>query len=163
MKVKLVSWNVRGLNSRDKRRFVKSQIFNWKADIVCLQESKLEREIQYMIKEIWGGRWVKYACLQASGTKGGILMIWDSRSCRCEVLEVGSYTLTCKFEARLQDFNCHITGVYAKNCRLKRKYVWDEIGAIRSLFEGPWVVCGDSIRQDFLLKREIVGGEHQLW
>ena len=58
MKVKLVSWNVRGPNSGDKRRFVKSLISNWKADIVCLQESKLEGEIHDIIKDIW----VKYAC-----------------------------------------------------------------------------------------------------
>ena len=52
MNVKLVSWNVRGLNSGDKRRFEKSIISNWKADIVCLQESKLEGEIHDIIKEI---------------------------------------------------------------------------------------------------------------
>lgn len=143
MKVKLVSWNIRGLNSGDKRRFVKSLIFNWNADIVCLQESKLEGEVKDMIKELWGGRWVKYACLQASGTRGGILMIWDSRLWKGEILEIGSYTLTCKFEALLQDYKCHIIGVYAPNCRTEREHVWEEIGTVRSLFEGPWAVCGD--------------------
>jgi len=66
-----VSWNVRGLNSGEKRKFMKSLILNWNADIVCLQESKLEGEVKDMIKELWGARWVKYACLQASGTRGG--------------------------------------------------------------------------------------------
>lgn len=66
---------------------------------------------------------MKYACLQASGTRGGIVMIWDSMSWRREVLEVGSYTLTCKFEALLLDFKCHITGVYAPNCIIEREHV----------------------------------------
>lgn len=69
-----------------------------------------------------------------------MLLIWDSRSWRGEVLEVGTYTLTCKFEALLQDFKCNITGVYAPNCIIEREHVWGEVGAVRSLFEGPWIV-----------------------
>lgn len=41
MKFKLVSWNVRGLNNKDKRRLVKV-LWGWNADIICLQETKLE-------------------------------------------------------------------------------------------------------------------------
>ena len=68
-------------------------------------------------------------------------MLWDRRSWKEEVLETGSYTLTCKFESVFQDFNCHITGVYALNGRDEREHVWEEIGAVRSLFEGPWGQC----------------------
>ena len=69
-------------------------------------------------------------------------MLWDRRSWKEEVLETGSYTLTCKFESVFQDFNCHITGVYALNGRVEREHVWEEIGVVRSVFEGPWAVCG---------------------
>uniref|UniRef100_A0A0V0HCT0 Putative ovule protein n=1 Tax=Solanum chacoense TaxID=4108 RepID=A0A0V0HCT0_SOLCH len=51
--------------------------------------------------------------------------------------------LTCSFEGLLQNFNYHITGVYAPNCNVERREVWDELGAVRGLMEGPWVVCGD--------------------
>lgn len=74
------------------------------------------------MNELWGGRWVKYACLQAGGTRGGILILWDSRLWKGEVIEIGSYTLTCKFDVLLQDYNCHITGVYAPNCRFEREH-----------------------------------------
>lgn len=63
MNLKLVSWNVRGLNARDKRRLVKSLVMDWKADIICLQETKLEREIKVMLCQIWGGRWVRFSFL----------------------------------------------------------------------------------------------------
>jgi len=43
----------------------------------------------------------------------------------------------------VQDFSCHITGVYAPNCYVERRLVWEEIGSIRGLIEGPWEVCGD--------------------
>ena len=33
--------------------------------------------------------------------------------------------------------------MYAPNCYVERRLVWEEIRAIRSLIEGPWAVCGD--------------------
>ena len=78
--------------------------------LFCLQETYLEGNSFEEVKQIWGGRWVKFACLEASGTRGGILLLWDSRTWRGEILEIGAYSLTCKFEAQLQDFSCHITG-----------------------------------------------------
>jgi len=39
---------------------------NWKADVVCFQETKVEGEIENIVKEVWGNKWVKYAQLEAS-------------------------------------------------------------------------------------------------
>uniref|UniRef100_A0A0V0GZQ7 Putative ovule protein n=1 Tax=Solanum chacoense TaxID=4108 RepID=A0A0V0GZQ7_SOLCH len=128
MQFKLVSWNVRGLNNRDKRRVIKNIVGDWKADIICLQETKLQGDITELVRQIWGDRWVKMACLELSGTRGGIMMLWDSRIRKGEVLETGTYTLTCKFESQLQDISCHMTGVYAPNCYVERRLVWEEIG-----------------------------------
>ncbi|KAG5632605.1 hypothetical protein H5410_004322 [Solanum commersonii] len=75
MQFKLVSWNARGLNNRDKRSIVQSMMVDWKADIICLQETKLEGDIYDIIKQIWGGRWIKFAQLEASSTRRGILML----------------------------------------------------------------------------------------
>ena len=36
MTLKLLSWNVRGLNEIDKRLQVRNLLRSWKADIVCL-------------------------------------------------------------------------------------------------------------------------------
>ena len=41
MKLKMISWNVRGLNDPQKRLVVKNLLREWKCDIVCLQETKL--------------------------------------------------------------------------------------------------------------------------
>nr|XP_009596491.1 uncharacterized protein LOC104092571 [Nicotiana tomentosiformis]XP_016432332.1 PREDICTED: uncharacterized protein LOC107758988 [Nicotiana tabacum] len=143
MNVKIISWNVRGLNRRNKRRVIRSLILNWKADVFCFQESKIEGDIEGIIKEIWGVRGIKYGQLEASGTKGGILMLWDSKVWKGEVVTTGAHSLTCKFESHSQDFNWHMTRVYAPNCIRERREVWWEIGGTRSLFTGPWVVAGD--------------------
>jgi len=35
MKLKILTWNVRGLNERDKRLRILNLFREWKADIVC--------------------------------------------------------------------------------------------------------------------------------
>jgi exonuclease III len=42
MKHKILSWNVRGLNEGNKRLRVRNLLDQWKMDIVCLQETKLQ-------------------------------------------------------------------------------------------------------------------------
>lgn len=70
MKIKILSWNVRGLNAREKRVVVKSLLNEWKADVVCLQETKFSVASREKVKEIWGSRWVKWIHLDACGTEG---------------------------------------------------------------------------------------------
>ena len=41
MNLKILSWNVRGLNDRRKRSIVKNLLRDWKFDVICLQETKL--------------------------------------------------------------------------------------------------------------------------
>lgn len=74
-----MSWNVRGLNCAKKRSTTRNILRTWKADVVCLQESKLEGDIVDKVKEIRGNRWENYVQLETSGTRGGIVIIWDKR------------------------------------------------------------------------------------
>ena len=41
MKLKMMSWNVRGLNDPWKRLIVRNLLREWNCDVVCLQETKL--------------------------------------------------------------------------------------------------------------------------
>ena len=43
MKIKIISWNVRGVNDPEKRRVIKSFLRNNRADLVCLQETKVQQ------------------------------------------------------------------------------------------------------------------------
>jgi exonuclease III len=51
---KIVSWNVRGLNERNKRMRIRGLLRDWEVDIVCLQETKLEYISREVIKSLWG-------------------------------------------------------------------------------------------------------------
>ena len=41
MKIRLLSWNVRGANNCDKRKVIKALIKKNRVDLVCLQETKI--------------------------------------------------------------------------------------------------------------------------
>ena len=41
MTLRLLSWNVKGLNNPQKREVCKNLLKDWKCNIVCLQETKV--------------------------------------------------------------------------------------------------------------------------
>jgi len=60
-----ISWNVRGINDRDKRALPKNFLRDWNCDLICLQETKLE-EVEFSdIRSIWGNQAVGFAVLKA--------------------------------------------------------------------------------------------------
>lgn len=71
MKIKILNWNVKGLNAKEKRVVVKSLLKGWKADVVCLQETKLNEMSMMIVKELWGSHWVNWIHLDAIGVAGG--------------------------------------------------------------------------------------------
>jgi hypothetical protein len=53
MKPKILSWNVRGLNEGEKRLRVRNLLRQWEADIICLQETKLEFISDTLVRNLW--------------------------------------------------------------------------------------------------------------
>lgn len=104
---------------------------------------KTRGDIRDLVRELWGNRWVKLTQLEASGTRGVIIVMWDGGVWEGEVVGIGAHTLTCKFSGKTQEYTWHISVVYAPNDRKKREEVWWKLAGVRGLFEGPWVVCSD--------------------
>ena len=75
MNLKIISWNVRGLNEWDERLRVRNLIKNWRLDIVCLQETKLELITRAVIRSLWGGQHVDWSYLGSCGAFGGVLLM----------------------------------------------------------------------------------------
>lgn len=50
MKPRIISWNVRGLNDREKCSSVGNLLRGWKGDLVCLQETKVAEVSRAMVR-----------------------------------------------------------------------------------------------------------------
>ena len=72
MKLKILSWNVRGANDSDKRRLIKSLIKAQKIDLVCLQETKIQSMSCRLIRSLGVGRFLEWAALDSRGMAGGV-------------------------------------------------------------------------------------------
>lgn len=58
--MKVVSWNVRGMGNPERRMVIKEVLRINKVQIALLQESKLRIMSDRIVKEVWGGRFIKW-------------------------------------------------------------------------------------------------------
>eukprot|EP00253_Pinus_taeda_P017518 PITA_17518 len=95
--MKLISWNIRGINSKGKMRYLKERIQKEQFDILIIQETKVTRE---RFKEIANENWPLVDCmaLDARDSAGGPGILWDPRSIAFDKWMANSYSLTGKFE-----------------------------------------------------------------
>ncbi|KAG6651554.1 hypothetical protein CIPAW_06G120200 [Carya illinoinensis] len=93
MKPKIISWNVCGLNEVNKRLHIKNLLRDLRADIVCLQETKLKSASRNLVRSVWGCPYVDWVYLASNGASGGILVMWDKRVVEKMEDFVGEYTV----------------------------------------------------------------------
>lgn len=69
-------WNVRGLNSTSRQSSVCSFIESFEADIVCLQETKMQNLSNRVVMSYLGADFEDFLDLPSVGASGGILLAW---------------------------------------------------------------------------------------
>ena len=79
MNLKIISWNVRGLNDCEKRLRIWNMIKGWGIDIICLQEKKMGLIPRREIRSLWGCQHLDWLYLGSIGASGGVLVMWDRR------------------------------------------------------------------------------------
>ena len=128
MKLKLFSWNVRGVNNPDKRNVIRNFIRSQRVDLVCLQETKIQELSPAVAHSLGVGRLAEWRAVEAEGTAGGILVFWDSRKLELVETEIGYFSVTCMFKNVGDGLLWAFTGVYGPVKRSKRELFWEELG-----------------------------------
>ncbi|RVW26080.1 putative ribonuclease H protein [Vitis vinifera] len=98
MKIRILSWNVRGANDRDKRRIIKSVIKSQRVDVVCLQETKIKEMSTGLVRSLGVGRNIEWRAVNSRGAAGGILVFWDNRVVELVGWEQGVFSISCRFK-----------------------------------------------------------------
>ena len=143
MTLKILFWNVWGLNDVEKRIRVKGMLKEWKADIICLQETKMELITRQTVRSLWSCHHVDWIYLGSIGASGGILVTWDSRVVENVGEAVGYYSVSCKFRNVDNQDLWTFLGVYGPNLDRDRSLLWEELSGVISWWEAPWCVAGD--------------------
>jgi len=107
----ILVWNARGLNKKARRNYVRDTILSSKADIVCLQETKVAALSTHLLLSVCGSDFDKSLTLPATGTRGGILIAWKGAVCQVISSGVDNFSVSVIFVG-LDGSNWWFTGVY---------------------------------------------------
>ena len=58
MKIKFLSWNVRGANDKNKRKIIKALIKSQRVDLVCFPETKIQDMSLGLVPSLGVGRFL---------------------------------------------------------------------------------------------------------
>uniref|UniRef100_A0A2N9H3D8 Reverse transcriptase domain-containing protein n=1 Tax=Fagus sylvatica TaxID=28930 RepID=A0A2N9H3D8_FAGSY len=132
-----------GLNDPKKRVVLKNWLRTWKVDVICLQETKLDKVDGRLIHSIWGNRFAGWEVLNADNTAGGVLLLWDKRVVERIDSIVGRFSVSCQWKSLVDGFEWVGTGVYGPNRDDSRSELWAELSEIRHQWSQPWCIFGD--------------------
>ncbi|GLJ55510.1 hypothetical protein SUGI_1191910 [Cryptomeria japonica] len=82
--MKLLMWNVRGLNAPKKRHLIEYSIKNLQPNILLIQETKLNKDEMEGFKKSLGP-W-EYKVVQADGAIGGLAFLWNAKKMDMELI-----------------------------------------------------------------------------
>ena len=143
MNMKIISWNVRGLNSKEKRAQIKNALKLWNGDIICLQETKLDHIGRAVIRSLWGNRFADWAYQESEGASGGTVIMWDKRVVEVQNCVKGQYSISCRFKNIQDQREWAYSGVYGPNVDADRGILWEELAGVHSWWGVPWCIGGD--------------------
>ena len=112
-------------------------------DLFCLQETKIQAMSKGVVRSLGIGRFLDWGALDASGFAGGILICWDKRTLDVLELEVGQFSISCRFRNMEDGLVWMFTGVYGSFSMEERECLWEESGAIRGIWEDLWCLGSD--------------------
>ena len=74
MKIRIISWNVRGANDAKKRKLIKVFLKTHQVDLVCIRKTKLKGISRDLVRSIGVRRFVDWVVVNAVGASRGILI-----------------------------------------------------------------------------------------
>lgn len=109
---KVLSWNVRGMNSEEKWSPIKDTISSAECDIVCLQETKRQSFDQLFLRNFCPPGFDAFEILPSIGASGGIITAWRSRFFSGKLFHQNNFAITVKLTAKHNGDVWFLTNVY---------------------------------------------------
>ncbi|XP_020236162.1 uncharacterized protein LOC109815778 [Cajanus cajan] len=152
--MKIISFNVRGLGSETKHGIISKLVLKYRVDVLCVQETKKEVDMEALYKKLWGGGECECCWALANNVAGGLLCIWDSRKLEVTSQITGQGYLGLVSKWIVTGDLMVIINIYAPSKRQRKKMLWDEI--LEKKRASPialWCMVGDFNSIRCLVKR----------
>ncbi|RVW16654.1 hypothetical protein CK203_080891 [Vitis vinifera] len=89
------------------------------------------------------GKNLGWVSLDARGTAGGVLVMWDKRVLEGLEVEVGSFSISCRFRNCEEGFVWVFSRLYGPIKGRERGELWEELAVVKGLWNDPWCIAGD--------------------
>lgn len=139
--IKILTWNVRGLNTSDKQKEVKSLMLTHDPEICCLVETKIKDENKDAIAKSAFGDWELVENNEYH--ENGRIWVLYRRHLKVEVKYKSAQMVTCLVEAKNIPVQFMCSAVYAFNYEGARQSLWEEMVVTKNNHNLPWILCGD--------------------
>jgi len=110
---KVLSWNVRGINSDKKWNSIRDRITESFCDIICLQETKRAQFDATFIRNFCPPSFDRFDCIPFVGASGGSIVIWKSCSFKGTRVFHNEYAASIEFHSLLNGATWILTNAYA--------------------------------------------------
>lgn len=109
--MKLISWNVRGINGPGKYRMLKNMILQEQLHIVFMQETKCSTStLEPILSKAWAG--CKTTIVDETGALGGLAIAWNSQHIYLTNIRSSHYFIQAMFHLIGTNIHGHLTNVY---------------------------------------------------
>ncbi|XP_062089172.1 uncharacterized protein LOC133795731 [Humulus lupulus] len=135
----IASWNVRGVNNKNKQNFVLEFCSLNKIGVGALLETKLKDN---KIKEMMMNKFSSWDYYSIPTIEGRLLIIWRKSFVKVIVLAESSQFAHCYVKMSGQEEACCITFVYGLNTTDERKSLWVDLLNLKFPMK-PWLLLGD--------------------
>jgi exonuclease III len=141
--MKIITWNIRGLNSKSKQRILRDCIKEESPNILMLQEMKCAgMEAEIIFQRIWKG--CNYIHTDSVGASGGLAILWNPN----HTILSGPFstigTLSAHFEVIGSNQEGIITNVYGPQGQQEKIKFMERLTQVKSLATTlNWILGGD--------------------
>lgn len=141
--MKLISWNIRGLNSPRKGRLLKNMIIQEKPQILFLQETKCNsRVLERTAAKVWPRR--LSAAVDSDGASRGLAILWDNQTIRLNNIHANKNFIQATFHIIGTNIHGLLTNVYFPQEAQYKAEILNTLTAINSDRLHPlWISEGD--------------------
>ena len=124
--IRLVSWNIRGMNASYKYREIRKFIDEPHLSFICLVENKVHWRNIDRIKRKCLPQWAfLHKC--SMNRVGRVFVAWDPNVLDVSLICYTLQTITCSVQILYSQIQFVATRVYGYNDRVPRYQIWDDL------------------------------------
>jgi hypothetical protein len=141
--LKILSHNIRGINSNIKWNSLRNNIMYTNCDIICIQETKKESFDDSYIRRFCNRSFDKFAFGPSIGASGGFLTIWKGSHFDAEVIDQNSFGHTICFRTKLTNQTWWLANIYAPCTPHRREEFLSWFSSLEINDDKLWIFLGD--------------------